>query len=96
MDLEMRGTQNLRIIRLVMIRVPRFQKYHTESDLWNHHIDVTVFEFFLRKSNFLILCTVYLPDPVTAEAQRSRPSNAIGTVAAWIGVGECRPIAERA
>jgi hypothetical protein len=49
-----------------------------------------------KKSNFLILCTIYLPEPVTAEAHRSRPSNAIGTVAAWIGVGECRPIAERA
>ena len=37
-----------------------------------------------------------LPDPVTAQAQISRPSSAMGTVAAWIGVGECRPMAERA
>ena len=27
------------------------------------------------------------PDPVTAQAQISRPSRAIGIVAAWIGVG---------
>ena len=28
-----------------------------------------------------------LPDPVTAQAQISRPSRATGIVAAWIGVG---------
>ena len=37
-----------------------------------------------------------LPEPVTAHAQTSRPSNANGTVAAWIGVGEWRPIADNA
>ncbi len=39
---------------------------------------------------------IELPDPVTAQAQISRPRSARGTVAAWIGVGECKPIAERA
>lgn len=44
----------------------------------------------LKKPSLLIKSEsgmVYLPEPVTAQAHRSRPSRATGIVAAWIGVG---------